>query len=73
MPTYSYECDCGHNFEEFKLISKRNEATCPKCGNTNPTRLIGRGSGVIFKGDGFYESTKKEAEMYQPLEDTDAN
>ena len=31
---------------------------CPKCGG-NTHRLIGVGSGIIFKGTGFYETDYK--------------
>ena len=29
---------------------------CPECGKLKVQRLIGCGSGVIFKGSGFYET-----------------
>ena len=68
MPTYSYSCKkCQHKYDEFKPISKRNETKCLKCGSTEVDRFIGQGSGFIFRGDGFYATSKKEAEMYQPM------
>lgn len=52
MPTYDYKCEsCGHEFEVFQGISKRPIRKCPKCGKLKLKRLIGSGSGVIFKGD----------------------
>ena len=54
MPTYDYECRyCGHRFEAFQIITDKPLSRCPKC-EKKPTRLIGSGSGIIFKGSGFY-------------------
>ncbi len=54
MPTYEYECEsCGHTFEKFQNMSDKPLSKCPKCDKT-PRRLIGNGSGIIFKGSGFY-------------------
>lgn len=53
MPTYSYVCDhCGHKFDLFQKITAKHCDKCPKC-NKKPRRLIGKGSGVIFKGSGW--------------------
>ncbi len=67
MPTYEYECkSCKYNFEKFQSIRDEPVKICPKCGK-EVRKLIGRGSGVIFKGSGFYETdykrpAKKETE-----------
>lgn len=62
MPTYEYECkSCGLNFEKFQSITARPVRTCPKCG-AEVTRLISAGSGVIFKGSGFYETDYRSAD-----------
>ncbi len=54
MPTYDYECkNCGHSFEHFQSMSDDPLAECPQCGGVL-RRLIGGGSGIIFKGSGFY-------------------
>jgi len=54
MPTYDYECPaCGHRFEAFQKITDKPLAQCPKC-KGQLRRLIGSGSGIIFKGSGFY-------------------
>jgi putative FmdB family regulatory protein len=54
MPTYEYECThCGHKFEAFQKITETALSKCPKC-NHKLRRLIGSGSGIIFKGTGFY-------------------
>ena len=35
MPLYDYRCTgCGHRFELMTSISRRDEATCPKCGGS---------------------------------------
>ncbi len=60
MPTYDYKCDkCGNQFEKFEKMSDHPKAKCPKCSGT-AHRLIGGGSGVIFKGTGFYETDYKK-------------
>jgi len=57
MPTYDYVCDaCEHEFEEFQSFSDPVLTKCPKCGKKKLRRLFGTGSGVIFKGSGFYET-----------------
>lgn len=62
MPTYEYECKrCGHHFERFQSITARPVKTCPKCGG-EVSRLISAGSGVLFKGSGFYETDYRSAE-----------
>ena len=54
MPTYEYECThCGHQFEAFQNMSDAPLSKCPKC-HHKLKRLIGSGSGIIFKGSGFY-------------------
>lgn len=54
MPNYDFECECGHTETELRMISKRNDVKqCSKCSKTM-TRQIGAGSGVIFKGTGFF-------------------
>ena len=57
MPTYEYVCEaCGHEFEEFQMMSAKPLTDCPECGKAALKRLIGTGAGVIFKGSGFYET-----------------
>jgi putative FmdB family regulatory protein len=54
MPTYEYECDaCGAHFERFQQMIEEAIKECPECGEPL-RRLIGVGSGFIFKGSGFY-------------------
>ena len=57
MPTYEYICEaCGHELEEFQMMSAKPLTDCPECGKSTLKRLIGTGAGVIFKGSGFYET-----------------
>ncbi|MDR2630559.1 MAG: zinc ribbon domain-containing protein [Spirochaetaceae bacterium] len=59
MPTYEYECkSCGYLFEVFQSMSEKPLSRCPQCGK-EVRRLINGGSGIIFKGSGFYVTDKK--------------
>lgn len=61
MPTYQYECEaCGHEFEALQSMTEAKLTKCPKCGKKKLARLIGSGSGMIFKGSGFYETDYKK-------------
>jgi len=58
MPTYEYQCKtCSHTFEVFQSMSDPPLKDCPECGS-EVRRLIFGGSGVIFKGSGFYVTDK---------------
>jgi len=60
MPTYQYECDaCDNAFEIFQSMLDKRLKKCPKCHRNRLHRLIGAGSGIIFKGSGFYETDYK--------------
>ena len=68
MPTYNYICEkCGYEFEQFQSIKAGLLRKCPKCGKRELKRLIGSGSGVIFKGSGFYQ-TDYRSESYKESE-----
>jgi putative FmdB family regulatory protein len=78
MPTYEYKCEnCSHQFEKFESITANPSRKCPNCSKLKLRRLIGSGAGVIFKGNGFYEtdyrseSYKKDAEKEKPKTDSD--
>ena len=63
MPTYQYECDaCEHAFEILQSMVDKRLKKCPQCGKNTLHRLIGAGSGIIFKGSGFYETDYKKKE-----------
>jgi len=58
MPTYEYECkSCLHRFDIFQSMSDEPLKICPECGK-ELRRLINGGTGVIFKGGGFYVTDK---------------
>ena len=60
MPTYEYKCrECGHTFEAFQKMSDPVLKKCPEC-KGKVKRLIGAGSGLIFKGSGFYATDYKK-------------
>jgi putative FmdB family regulatory protein len=55
MPTYEYVCKkCGFEMEELQSMSEPPLVHCPKCKTNNLARVMGGGSGLIFKGSGFY-------------------
>ena len=57
MPTYEYICnDCGDRFEHFQSMSSPPLSQHPDCEKegTNVSRVISGGTGLIFKGSGFY-------------------
>lgn len=62
MPTYEYSClKCGHAFECVQSMSAPAHTLCPKelCpqkkwGKGKVKRGVGGGTGLIFKGSGFY-------------------
>jgi putative FmdB family regulatory protein len=59
MPTYEYECGkCKKHFDIFHGMTDTKTQKCPKCGG-KAHRLISSGSGIIFKGTGFYETDYK--------------
>ena len=61
MPTYEYEClKCGHKFDAFQKMSDAHLDKCPKCAAL-VRRLISGGSGLIFKGSGFYATDYKKS------------
>ncbi len=61
MPTYEYKCPNGHVFEKFfpKMTNRRHER-CPQCGK-RAERVISGGTGLVFKGSGFYITDYKRA------------
>lgn len=67
MPTYEYECQkCGYRFEQFQSITEEPLKRCPIC-RCKVKRLLGMGAGVIFKGNGFYQ-TDYRSQSYRESE-----
>jgi putative FmdB family regulatory protein len=61
MPHYDYQCEkCGKIFEVFHKISENPVESCPDC-QGKVKRLISGGSGIIFKGSGFYKTDYKKS------------
>ena len=54
MPTYDYICsDCNYEFEHFQSMSDEPIRVCPNC-EGRVRRIISGGTGLIFKGSGYY-------------------
>ena len=67
MPTYEYKCiTCGQEFEHFQSIKDDplSICTCEKKGDVK--RLISNGTGIIFKGSGFYVTDYKKPSSTSP-------
>lgn len=63
MPTYNYECSkCERITEVFQNINDKLLTRCPHC-KGKLHRLIGSGSGLIFKGTGFYSTDYKKSSV----------
>lgn len=59
MPTYTYQCpQCEQEQEVYHGMNESPKIKCPDCKKV-AKRLLGTGSGVIFKGNGFYETDYK--------------
>jgi putative FmdB family regulatory protein len=62
MPTYEYICEkCGHEFETIRSIAAPPLKICPAnlCarktwGRGKVKKKISAGTGLLFKGSGFY-------------------
>jgi putative FmdB family regulatory protein len=70
MPTYEYQCaKCRKRHEAFQSITAKPLSKCPKCGG-RLKRLLGSGSGFLFKGSGFY-ITDYRSKSYQDAKKKD--
>ena len=55
MPTYDYICnDCEKMYEYFQSMSDAPIRECPECKKNSLRRVISGGTGLIFKGSGYY-------------------
>ena len=55
MPTYDYICSkCEKVFEFFQSMSDAPLTKCPDCKKQKLRRIISGGTGLIFKGSGYY-------------------
>lgn len=72
MPTYEYQCQkCKRRHEAFQSIIAKPLTKCPRrgCGG-RLKRLLGSGSGFLFKGSGFY-ITDYRSKSYQEAKKKD--
>ena len=60
MPTYNYYCsDCDTHCSYFQKMSESPITKCENCGG-KVNRIITGGTGLIFKGSGFYLTDYKD-------------
>ena len=70
MPTYEYQCQkCRRRLEKFQSITAKALTRCPKCAG-RLKRLLGSGSGFLFKGSGFY-TTDYRSKSYRDAKKKD--
>jgi putative FmdB family regulatory protein len=58
MPTYEYKREDGTTFEVLQSMSEEALKVCPTTGQP-VRRLISGGTGLLFKGSGFYVTDYK--------------
>ena len=56
MPTYSYECLCGHTNDVQHSIHEDPKIECNKCGGGMSRKPAV--AAVAFRGSGFYSTDK---------------
>src|SRR5256886_17410715 len=72
MPTYENKCPAGHAFEKFyPTMNSSRRVKCPTCGKMAERQISG-GTGLVFKGSGFYITDYKRAGEKQGGEGTKA-
>ncbi len=59
MPTYEYKREDGTTFEITQKMSDAALTECPETGQ-KVRRIISGGSGVVYKGDGWYVTDYKD-------------
>ena len=75
MPTYEYICrDCGKRFDHFQSMSSPalDSYECCKNEPSNVERVISGGTGLIFKGSGFYLTDYKNSNKEKKKKSTDS-
>ena len=64
MPTYDYICSkCNKMYEFFQSMSENALTKCPKCEIDTLRRIISGGTGLIFKGSGYYLTDYKNKKV----------
>ena len=73
MPTYGYECkSCGYTFDVFQSMKDDPIKECPEC-KKSVRRLINGGTGIIFKGSGFYATDKSSSSACESCPNSASN
>ena len=75
MPTYEYICrDCGKRFDHFQSMSSPalEKYECCKNEPSIVERVISGGTGLIFKGSGFYLTDYKNSNKEKKKKSTEA-
>jgi len=83
MPTYSYKCQsCSNRLNVFQKMNDSALEDCEECGKKKTLkRLISGGSGMVFKGSGFYltdyteygKKPKKDTKSKETKKNKDTN
>ena len=74
MPTYDYICsECGERFEHFQTMTSSALTQKPNCEQEKCAvkRIVSGGTGLIFKGSGFYLTDYKNKD--KPAQAKDKN
>ena len=67
MPTYDYICKkCEKMVEYFQSMSDAPKKECPACKENSLRRVISGGTGLIFKGSGYYLTDYKNKKNKPP-------
>lgn len=62
MPTYNYKClSCDEVFVVFQSMNDKPKTSCKLCSSNKVEKMISAGSGLIFKGSGFYLTDYKNS------------
>ena len=72
MPTYDYICsECGERFEHFQTMTSSVLTQKPNCEQEKCAvkRIVSGGTGLIFKGSGFYLTDYKKKEKTEKPKD----
>ena len=65
MPTYDYMCnECKKTFEYFQSMSANPLTECKECKKNSLRRIISGGTGLIFKGSGYYLTDYKDKNIH---------
>tara|TARA_B100000029_G_C16865228_1_gene700931 strand:+ start:136 stop:369 length:234 start_codon:yes stop_codon:yes gene_type:complete len=70
MPTYNYIClICNRKFVVFQNMNDQSISDCKYCDSKKVERIISGGSGLVFKGSGFYLTDYKNKKSDKKIKD----